>query len=179
MPASPKPALGSLKAVSGQTGSMQGRGLGQTRSSLQAVLRQSADSIRAGFCLQGDPASVRVGQQDFQVGIGEGWAPNAVGSGGRPWPAAGGTESQRPHPSGLRGARRAVRLFLRDRACVLSRFSPVRLFCDPVGCSPPGSSVQTRILEWVAMPCSRGSSWSQMDSSPPEPPGAIRDVWSS
>ena len=34
--------------------------------------------------------------------------------------------------------------------------------CDPVDCNPPGSSVhgilQARILEWVAMPSSRGSS---------------------
>ena len=34
--------------------------------------------------------------------------------------------------------------------------------CDPVGCSPPGSSVhgilQTRKQEWVATPSSRGSS---------------------
>ena len=34
--------------------------------------------------------------------------------------------------------------------------------CDPIECSPPGSSVhgilQTRILEWFAMPFSRGSS---------------------
>ena len=34
--------------------------------------------------------------------------------------------------------------------------------CDPVDCSPPGSSVhgilQARILEWVAVPFSRGSS---------------------
>ena len=34
--------------------------------------------------------------------------------------------------------------------------------CDPVGCSPPGSSVngilQARILEWVAVSFSRGSS---------------------
>ena len=34
--------------------------------------------------------------------------------------------------------------------------------CDPVDCGPPGSSVhgvlQARILEWVAMPFSRGSS---------------------
>ena len=34
--------------------------------------------------------------------------------------------------------------------------------CDPMDCSPPGSSVrgilQARILEWVAMPFSRGSS---------------------
>ena len=36
--------------------------------------------------------------------------------------------------------------------------------CDPVGCSPPGSSVQgilqARVQKWVAMP-SRGSSWSR------------------
>ena len=35
---------------------------------------------------------------------------------------------------------------------------PVRLFCDPLDCCPPGSSVhgilQARILEWVAMPFS-------------------------
>ena len=35
--------------------------------------------------------------------------------------------------------------------------------CDPVDCSPPGSSVhgilQARILEWVAMPSSGRSSW--------------------
>ena len=34
--------------------------------------------------------------------------------------------------------------------------------CDPMDCSPPGSSVhgilQARMLEWVAMPSSRGSS---------------------
>ena len=33
--------------------------------------------------------------------------------------------------------------------------------CDPVDCSPPGSSVhrtlQARMLEWVALPCTRGS----------------------
>ena len=35
--------------------------------------------------------------------------------------------------------------------------------CNPVDCSPPGSSVhgilQVRILEWVAIPFFRGSSW--------------------
>ena len=45
--------------------------------------------------------------------------------------------------------------------CLLSPFSRVWL-CDPVDCSPPGSSahgiLQARILEWVAMPFSRGSS---------------------
>ena len=44
---------------------------------------------------------------------------------------------------------------------VLSHFSHVWL-CDPMDCSLPGSSVdgilQARILEWVVMPSSRGSS---------------------
>ena len=43
-------------------------------------------------------------------------------------------------------------------------FSHVRL-CDTTDCSPPDSSVhgilQARILEWVAMPFSRGSSWAE------------------
>jgi len=56
--------------------------------------------------------------------------------------------------------------------------------CDPMDCSPPGLSVhgisQARILEWVAIPFSRGSSQSrdqiqvshmQADSLPSEPPG--------
>ena len=38
---------------------------------------------------------------------------------------------------------------------------PCLTLCDPMDCSPPGSSVhgilQERILEWVAMPSSRGS----------------------
>ena len=37
--------------------------------------------------------------------------------------------------------------------------------CDSMNCSPPGSSVhgilQARILEWVTIPFSRGSSWSR------------------
>ena len=54
-------------------------------------------------------------------------------------------------------------LFLWDASvvfcCLVSR---VWLFCNPMDCSPPGSSLhgvlQARILEWFAMPCSRGSS---------------------
>ena len=46
--------------------------------------------------------------------------------------------------------------------CVLSRFSCVWLYATLLTASPPGSSVhgilQARILEWVAMPSSRGSS---------------------
>ena len=71
--------------------------------------------------------------------------------------------------------------------CMLSHFCRVWL-CDPVYCGLPGSSVhgilQARILEWVAMPSSRGSSrprdWpcvslvnlhGQVDSLPSAPPG--------
>ena len=44
---------------------------------------------------------------------------------------------------------------------LVDQLSPT--LCDPLDCSPPGSSVrgipQARILEWVSMPSSRGSSW--------------------
>ena len=48
--------------------------------------------------------------------------------------------------------------------CVCAQLLQSRpALCDPTDCSPPGSSVhgilQTRTLEWVAMPSSRGSSW--------------------
>ena len=46
---------------------------------------------------------------------------------------------------------------------LFSLLSCVWLFCDPMDCSPPGSSVhgifQASILEWIAIPFSRGSSW--------------------
>ena len=51
-----------------------------------------------------------------------------------------------------------VVVFLSFGACMLNHFT----LCDPVDCSLPGSSVhgilQARILEWVVMPSSRGSS---------------------
>ena len=55
----------------------------------------------------------------------------------------------------------------RERECVCvcvyaQALSHVRLFRDPMDCSSPGSSVhgilQAGILEWVAIPFSRGSS---------------------
>ena len=46
------------------------------------------------------------------------------------------------------------------RVCLVAHLCPT--LCDPMHCSPPGSSVhgilQARILEQVAMPFSRGSS---------------------
>ena len=54
------------------------------------------------------------------------------------------------------------RLFL-SIVCVMCLVAQsCRTLCNPVDCSPPGSSVhgilQARILEWVAMPSSKGSS---------------------
>ena len=55
----------------------------------------------------------------------------------------------------------ATKPFLYPCMCMLNYFGRVWL-CDPMDCSLPGSSVhgilQARILEWVAMPSSRGSS---------------------
>ena len=55
---------------------------------------------------------------------------------------------------------------------------------DPMDCSPPGSSVhgilQARILEWVAIPCSRGSSQPihpfKADSLPAKAPGKPKNT---
>ena len=61
--------------------------------------------------------------------------------------------------------------------CVIVTQSCLTL-CDPMDCSPPGSSVhgilQERILEWVAISSSRDRTRSpalQADSLPSEPPG--------
>ena len=62
----------------------------------------------------------------------------------------------------------------------------VTLF-DPIDCNPPGSSVhgilQVRILEWVAVPISRRSSWprdrtqvSCIDSLPSGPPEKPKNI---
>ena len=46
-------------------------------------------------------------------------------------------------------------------ACLVAQLHPT--LCDPIDCSPPGSSVhgilQARILEWVTISFSRGTSW--------------------
>ena len=49
------------------------------------------------------------------------------------------------------------------RSCVCVPAQSCPTLCDPMDCSPPGSSAcgifQARILEWVAISSSRGSSW--------------------
>ena len=56
--------------------------------------------------------------------------------------------------------------------CVVTKLCPT--LCDPMDCSPPSSSVhgifQARMLEWVAISFSRGSSWSGVKLAPPTSP---------
>ena len=56
-----------------------------------------------------------------------------------------------------RSVQSSLRLYI-----VVKLLSCVQLFCNPMDCSPPVSSVcgilQARILEWVVIPFSRGSS---------------------
>ena len=54
------------------------------------------------------------------------------------------------------------------KVCCAKLFQSCLNLCDPMDCSPPGSTIhailQARILEWVAMPSSRGSSWPKEQS---------------
>ena len=93
------------------------------------------------------PLSVKFFRQEYWKGL--------------PFPSPGhlpdpGTE---PVSSALAG-----RVFTTSATCcllLLSRFRRVLLFCNPMDCNPPGSSIHGilhGILEWVAIPSSRASS---------------------
>ena len=53
--------------------------------------------------------------------------------------------------------------------------------CEPMDCSPPGSMgiLQTRILEWVAMPSSRGSSQPKDRTQVSRITGEFFTVWAT
>ena len=75
---------------------------------------------------------------------------------GKPHASRIGTESVLQTLQGSPSAR----VLNHMRACSVAQLCPS--LCDPMDCSPPGSSVhgifQTRILEWVATSSSKGSS---------------------
>ena len=99
-------------------------------------------------------------------------------------PSSRGSSPPRDKPISLVSSAFAV-------LCLVTQWCPT--LCDPMDCSPLGSSVhrdfQAKILEWVAIPTSRGSSqprdrtqvshsaggfftvWAQMGSLPLAPPG--------
>ena len=58
-----------------------------------------------------------------------------------------------------------LQYFIMLYVCVCWVVQSCLTLCDPLDCSPPGSSVQgifqARILEWVAISSSRGSFWSR------------------
>ena len=66
---------------------------------------------------------------------------------------------------------------------VVHLLSCVWLFCDPMDCSPSGSSVhgisQARILEWVAISSSRGSSWARDRTLVSSVAGRFFTVWAT
>ena len=66
--------------------------------------------------------------------------------------------------------------------CCTQQFSHVQL-CNPTDCSPPGSSVhgilQARILEWVAIPFSRGSSWPRGWTKVSHTAGRFFTIWTT
>ena len=66
------------------------------------------------------------------------------------------------HPPWIPPVRPPPHLGLYSPCPWLHSAQPCPTLCDPTDCSPPGSSVrgisQARILEWVAVPSSRGSS---------------------
>ena len=66
--------------------------------------------------------------------------------------------------------------------CVLVAQSCLTL-CNPMEYSPPGSSVhgtlQARILEWVAIPFSRGSSWPRDQTQVSHISGWFFTIWAT
>ena len=65
--------------------------------------------------------------------------------------------------------------------CLVTQSRPT--FCDPMECRPPGFSLhgalQTRILEWVAMPSSRGSSRPRDGSQATHTAGKFFTSWAT
>ena len=63
---------------------------------------------------------------------------------------------------GLDGLEGVKKVQEKEDVCMLCCAKSLQTLCDPLDCSPQGSSVhgilQARILELVAMPASRGSS---------------------
>ena len=103
---------------------------------------------------------------------------------GLPCPPPGDLPDSGTGPVSLTSPVLAGVFFTIKAICCCSVSQSCLTLCNPMDCSPPGSSVhgilQARILEWVAMPSSRRSSQPrdrtrvsslQVDSLPSEPPG--------
>ena len=86
------------------------------------------------------------------------------------WIVIASTSGLRPDSKISKKKKKKVSCLLLQHHCLLSFWYLMKVLvaqscptlCDPMDCSPPGSSVQwvlqTKILEWVAIPFSRRSS---------------------
>ena len=142
--------------------SWQGRGAEQSTEGPEASetgLCDSATSDRKSHIWQNVRFDSITDSTDVNLGKFQG-----IAEGGRAWHAAWGRRvrhrraTERSNKQKAQHKRRpSARLRVRARS-----LQPCLTLCDPTDCSPPGSSVrgilQARILEWVAMPSSRGLS---------------------
>ena len=94
---------------------------------------------------------------------GEAWTGQGYPPSEPPKTESGGRErwAWRPSAAALPAGSAFVSQHCSVRACSVTELCLT--LCNPVDCSPLGSSVhgilQARMLEWVSMPSSRGSSW--------------------
>ena len=88
-----------------------------------------------------------------------------------PWTLMENVDIQRTGPVIRPGSSRGVCV------CVCGRAQSCLTLCDSMDCNPPGSSVhgifQAKILEWVVISSSGGSSWPKMELKSPALPGGI------
>ena len=74
-------------------------------------------------------------------------------------------------------------IYTMEYCCLVAKLLSVWLFCDPMDCSLPGSSVhetfQARILEWVAILFSRGSSQTRDWTHTPSIGRQILEHWAT
>ena len=72
-------------------------------------------------------------------------------------------------------------MLILDKCVLVAQLCPI--LCDPMDCSLPGSCVpgilQARILEWFAIPVSRGSSWSRDQIQVSHIAGRLFTIWAT
>ena len=74
-------------------------------------------------------------------------------------------------------------IYIQWNIAMLSLAQSCLILCNPMDCSPPGSSVhgnlQARILEWVAIPFSRGSSQPRDQTQVSHSAGRFFTIWAT
>ena len=94
-----------------------------------------------------------------------------------------GTDGVNPRSS-LKGQECSTEFRAEEARCPMYvSHSVVSDSCDPMDCSPPGSSVhgilQARVLEWVAISFSRESSWPRDQTQFPHIAGGCFTLWAT